>query len=81
MFGTDLSIISYTTRADVNDGGAGAIRVKPNSEIPGNLSLVPGEMLYQLRAALDGAIYEAAALASGQNPSQEKFPEIQRGRI
>lgn len=63
----------YITAVRVNNDGAGRILVSPAWTIPGDLPLVLGEMLYQFRAALDGAVYEAAALeSSGHPPLNEK---------
>jgi hypothetical protein len=59
----------YTAVAHVNDDGTGSIWVKPkHSTLPHVFSLELGEMLYQLRAALNGCIYEAAILDTGKNP-------------
>jgi len=61
---------TYRAVVRVDDDGAGRIWVEPMhlSGFPPIAALELGEMLYQLRAALDGSIYEAAILDSGQNP-------------
>lgn len=52
----------------MNDDGTGELHAERYDDFPESLSLDLGEMLYQLRAALDGCIYAAAILQSGQNP-------------
>ncbi len=69
----------YVPRVKVKEDGTGSIWVEaPRNGFPRIFSLELGEMLYQLRAALDGSIYEAAVLDSGQNPppneSRLQFP-------
>jgi hypothetical protein len=51
----------------VDQDGAGSIRVEP-PPLPITLSLELGEMMYQLRAALDACVYRAAVLDSGSDP-------------
>jgi hypothetical protein len=58
----------YIPHIRVNDDGSGSISVRAGWNLPTDLSLVLGEFLYQLRAALDGAIYDAVVIASGKNP-------------
>src|ERR1039458_6918719 len=58
----------YTVNAKVNPDGKGSIRLTRPKPFPSVFALQVGEMLYQLRAALDGAIYQAAILDSGQDP-------------
>jgi hypothetical protein len=63
----------YTSSAHVNSDGTGSIWVTPVCErLPPSFSLQLGEMLYQLRAALDGCIYAAAMLDSGKNPPPDE---------
>jgi hypothetical protein len=63
----------YITVVRIDNNGAGRILVSPAWTMPGDLPLVLGEMLYQFRAALDGAVYEAATLeSSGHRPPNEK---------
>lgn len=52
----------------VEPDGTGGIYVVQNAPLPSILSLELGEMLYQLRGALDGCVYQAAILETGQNP-------------
>lgn len=53
----------------VDDDGVGRMYSTPvGGGLPTNFSLLIGECLYQLRAALDNVIYDAAILDSGQNP-------------
>jgi hypothetical protein len=63
--------------------GNGTLWTWPTRTIPDELSLLIGEMLYQYRAALDGIVYQAAILWSGQDPppneNQLGFP-IARSR-
>lgn len=58
----------YDIVVDVENEGTGGIWIKPLKPIPSVLSLELGELLYQLRAALDGCVHEAAILDSGQDP-------------
>jgi hypothetical protein len=51
----------------VDQNGAGSIRVEP-PPLPISLSLELGEMMYQLRAALDACVYRAAVLDTGRDP-------------
>ncbi len=83
---------AYTTRIDFQDDGAGEIFVQPvDPDWFVRFSLQYGEMLYQLRAALDSCVYDAAVLHTGKNPpdkedalmfpiciSSEKFKESAR---
>jgi hypothetical protein len=73
---------NYTAVVYVYDDGTGRILLSPKYELfEPAFSLDLGEMLYQLRAALDGTIYEAAIIESGQNPppneSRVEFPLCQ----
>jgi hypothetical protein len=59
----------YSPLIEVNDDGTGSIHVIPQYEVlPAVFALEMGEMLYQLRAALDGSIYAAAIMETGKNP-------------
>ena len=59
----------YTTLVHVDDDGWGAIEVYPDEAIPlDEISLESGELLYQLRAALDSLVYELAIIDTGQDP-------------
>ncbi len=48
--------------------GAIVVRLRRVTPLPAELSVVFGEMLYELRAALDNCLYAVAVLVSGQNP-------------
>jgi hypothetical protein len=64
---------SYSVRVHVQTNGTGRIYVTPKfSALPPRFSLEFGEMVYQLRAALDGCVYEAAVLHSKQNPPPDE---------
>jgi hypothetical protein len=52
----------------IESGGTGELDVRQLEPLPQNFELLIGEYLYQLRAALDGAIYACAIEDSGQNP-------------
>jgi hypothetical protein len=57
----------YETVCHIDADGEGVISVDAKP-IPEELSVVLGELLYQLRAALDSCIYELAIIDSGQDP-------------
>ncbi|MDX6512236.1 MAG: hypothetical protein QOE36_1740, partial [Gaiellaceae bacterium] len=60
---------AYPVFVRIDDNGEGRIYADPPVDFPGDeLSLEFGEMLYQLRAALDSLVYEVAILDCGQNP-------------
>jgi hypothetical protein len=56
----------------VNPAGQGRIRLIANKPIPEEFSLLFGEMLYQLRSALDACIYQAAIYVTGQDPPPDE---------
>ncbi|HET8814108.1 MAG TPA: hypothetical protein VFM51_04055 [Solirubrobacterales bacterium] len=59
----------YYPIVTTDDDGEGTIFVRASNSFPGEqLSLHFGEMLYQLRAALDSLVYEVAILDSGCDP-------------
>ena len=59
----------YDTHLEISEDGTGTIAVVPRYEpLPAVFSLELGEILYQLRAALDGAIYACAIEETGQDP-------------
>lgn len=69
----------YSPGVQVNDDGTGRIYVVPRYEsLPSVFALELGEVLYQLRAALDAAVYDSAILDSSRNPppneSDLQFP-------
>lgn len=60
---------AYSTSINFQDDGTGEIFVKPvNPDWFVPFSLQYGEMLYQLRAALDSCVYDAVVLHKGKNP-------------
>lgn len=59
----------YVPIVTVDDHGEGVIYIDPDEALPREeLALQFGEMLYQLRAALDSLVYEVAILDSGEDP-------------
>lgn len=50
------------------DDGTVVVRLRREHAFPIPLSLAFGELLYELRAALDNCLYAVAALVSGENP-------------
>jgi hypothetical protein len=70
---------AYATRINLQDDGTGEVFVSPTElDWRSPFSLQFGELLYQLRAALDSLIYQSAVLQSGKNPppkeSNLQFP-------
>ena|SRR5579859_5205799 len=65
----------YSVRVSVKDDGAGSIWLKPNfgADFADAISLELGEMLYQLRAALDSCIYASRIRETGKNPPPTKI--------
>ena len=53
---------------EIDDAGAGLVRVVEDEALPVELSLVLGEFLQELRAALDNCLYAVAVLESQQRP-------------
>jgi hypothetical protein len=53
---------------EIDGAGNGRIKVVGDLAVPLELSLVLGEFLYELRAALDNCLYAVAVLESGQQP-------------
>ena len=69
----------YTSRGEIDDDGTGRYFIEPVKRdwtLPFSLEL--GEMLYQLRSALDSCVYDAAILKFGSDPppnaKQWQFP-------
>ncbi len=63
----------YASSGKVNDDGTGKFfirTVRRDWLLP--FALQFGEMLYQVRSALDSCVYDAAILKSGQDPPPEK---------
>ncbi|WP_312099755.1 hypothetical protein [Corynebacterium dentalis] len=65
-------------RVNVDTQGHGTIRVERREPIPGQLSILLGEALQNLRAGLDNCLYAVAIIDSGTNPppgdSQLQWP-------
>lgn len=62
-----------TPKAKMTDANGHGVLVATNiGEIPDELPLLLGELLYQLRSALDACIYQAAVYATGQNPPPDE---------
>lgn len=67
----------YRFLIDVELSGEGRYYVKRVKRLPQSAPLHLGEMLYQLRAALDSFIYDATVLDTGQDPPpDEDKPEF-----
>src|SRR5437870_11622493 len=63
----------YSFSVRMEHDGTGRIWVRPNyPALPAIFSLELGELLYQLRAALDGCVYDAAILETRQNPPPDE---------
>jgi hypothetical protein len=58
----------YHARVEVKDDRYALISIEQFAPIPVDIPLAFGEFLYQLRAALDAAIYEVACLNTSQRP-------------
>jgi hypothetical protein len=58
----------YAAHSFVRDDGTGDVSIEQLSDIPKAIALEVGEYLYQMRAALDACVYEAACLTTGQRP-------------
>ena len=52
----------------MKDDGTGTISVSPSDNLPLACALELGEALYHLRSALDGSVYQAAIIQTGQDP-------------
>lgn len=63
-----LNTKPHTVGVEVDPDGNGRIVFTRLSEPPIELSLILGEYLYELRAALDNTLYAVAVLDSGVNP-------------
>jgi hypothetical protein len=68
----------FGVEVQVDDDGSGRILVRTTEPPPNSIALEIGELLYQLRSALDACIYETACLNSGRRPppdeSRLEFP-------
>jgi hypothetical protein len=56
----------------VEDSGRGTVSIVRYQPPPHRLSLLVGEVLYELRAALDNCLYESAVQYSGQDPPPDE---------
>jgi len=74
----------YTVSVSMNDDGTGCIALFPSygRDFTNAIALQLGEMIYQLRATLDSAVYASAIRESGQNPppneNKWEFPLCQK---
>lgn len=68
----------YSPSVHVDDDGQGSIWVSITRPLPTEISLEFGEFLYQMRAALDACVYEAACMETRRRPppdeEQLQFP-------
>lgn len=68
LWGDYLDSRPHQLTTDVDAAGRGELRLIRQKPIPLELALVLGELLYQLRAALDNCLYAVAAIDSGLWP-------------
>ena len=84
----------YTATAKTDSDGIGSLRLVRVQPIPEEIPLLLGEMLYQLRSALDSCIYQAAVYSTKQDPPPDEqklefpisvdraeFPGLQKRRL
>lgn len=62
----------FGVKAKINSDGHGVIHLTSVMPFPDNFPLVLGEMLYQLRSALDACIYQGAVYASHKTPPPDE---------
>jgi hypothetical protein len=65
-----------TPRSRIDPTGYGELFVSGVGQIPDEFALLLGEMLYQLRSALDACIYQAAIYATQDPPTNEGAREF-----
>jgi hypothetical protein len=83
-----------TVRAVVDPDGSGRLTALDVRPVPEEFSLLLGELLYQLRSALDACIYQATVYATGQDPPPDddklefpitleltEFPKLKKRRL
>lgn len=58
----------HTLDRTLEEDGAVVTRLRRAAPLPAELSVIFGELLYELRAALDNCLYALAVIVSGQNP-------------
>jgi hypothetical protein len=64
---------TYTHRVEIAGDGIGKIFLAPvKADWLSSFPLQFGEMLYQLRAALDSCVYDCAILQTGKNPPPDE---------
>lgn len=61
-----------TPRARVDSNGEGELLATKVCEMPDEIPLLLGEMLYQLRSALDACIYQATVYATKRDPPPDE---------
>ena len=84
----------FRVRAKVDSTGAGKVFLSQVKPLPEEFSLLLGEMLYQLRSALDSCIYQAAIYTTTQDPppkesalefpltsDKDEFPKLAKRRL
>lgn len=60
---------THDITVDIEADGTGTINITPRYDpLPPHFAIEFGEMLYQLRAALDSLVYQAATYDSGESP-------------
>jgi hypothetical protein len=62
----------YGTGSEVSGDGTGRIWIEQLAPVPTGIAFELGEYLYQLRAALDACIYEAACVNTGLRPPPDE---------
>lgn len=67
----------YGIKHDIRDDRNGIIRLVPQKYLPWDLPLILGEYFYQLRAALDGAMWKAYTLCG----RAQNTPKIRDGDV
>src|ERR1017187_7108614 len=58
----------FSVFVNMERDGTGSIYVSPSYNLPSSCALELGECLYHLRSALDGSVYQAAIIQSGEDP-------------
>jgi hypothetical protein len=62
---------SYTMEIEMESNRVGVIKATTHKLLANDLALELGEMFYQLRAALDGAIWQAVRICGGSEPTEK----------
>ena len=84
----------FGVRAKADQHGFGKVLIVGVKPVPDEFSLLLGELLYQLRSALDACVYQATIYATGKNPPADEnklefpltfdaseFPNLAKRRI